>query len=163
MDEGKKTMVRLTDVTEENWMEVASLSVKEHQKQYLAPAIGILARGYVYRNCHARVFVIENDGGIVGVALVREFTEKPLGYDLQQFMVDERYQGKGYGSQALQLILDELRTENHYDHVELCVKKADAEAIRLYEKHGFVDSGYIDEDLPDSLNMICYLYENSEH
>ena len=157
MDEGKKTMVRLTDVTEENWMEVASVSVKEHQKQYLAPAIGILARGYVYRNCHARVFVIENDGVIVGVALVREFTEKPLGYDLQQFMIGGQYQGKGYGSAALRLILAALQQERHYDHVEVCVKKDDKEAVRLYEKHGFVDSGYVDEDVPDALNMICFL------
>ena len=35
-------MLKLTNVTEDNWMEVAALSVKEHQKQYLAPAIGIL-------------------------------------------------------------------------------------------------------------------------
>ena len=79
-------MVKLTEVTEENWSEVASLNVKDEQKEYLAPPIGILARGYVYRNCNAKVFVIENDGVIVGVALVREFTDEPLGYDLQQFM-----------------------------------------------------------------------------
>jgi diamine N-acetyltransferase len=92
-----------------------------------------------------------------------EMRKKPMEYDLQQFMVDEQYQKKGYGSQALQLILDELRKEGHFDHVELCVKKADTEAIRLYEKHGFVDSGYVDEDLPDSLNMICYLSDNDSH
>ena len=149
--------VRLTQVTEENWLEVASLSVKEHQKEYLAPAIGILARGYVYRDCNARVFVIEHDGIIVGAALVREFTDEPLGYDLQQFMIDQYFQGRGYGSAALTLILEELRKEGHYDHVEVCVKKKDAEAIHLYEKLGFTDSGYIDEDAPDSLNMICYL------
>ena len=150
-------MVRLTDVTEDNWLEVAALSVKDSQKDYLAPAIGILARGYVYRNCRARVFVIENDGIPVGVALVREFTDEPLGYDLQQFMIDRRFQGMGFGSVALGLILDELRKEGRYDHVEVCVKKEDTEAIRLYEKHGFVDSGYIDEGVPDSLNMICRL------
>ena len=149
--------MRLISVTENNWMEVASLSVKEEQKKYVAPAIGILARGYVYRDCNAKIYAFENDGVIVGTALVREFTDEPLGYDLQQFMIDEKYQGKGYGSRALELILDELRKEGRYDHVELCVKKADAEAIRLYGKHGFADSGYVDEDLPDSLNMICYL------
>ena len=148
--------MRLISVTEENWMEIASMSVKEHQKDYVAPAIGILARGYVYRDCGAKIYAFENDGVIVGMALVREFTDEPFGYDLQQFMVDGQYQNKGYGSRALQLVLDELRKENRYDHVELCVKKADAEAIRLYEKHGFADSGYVDEDLPDSLNMICY-------
>ena len=148
--------MRLISVTEDNWMDVASLSVKEEQKGFVAPAIGILARGYVYRDCNAKIYAFENDGVIVGMALVREFTDEPPGYDLQQFMVDGRYQRKGYGSRALQLILAELRKEGHYDHVELCVKKADTEAIRLYEKHGFVDSGYIDEDLPDSLNMIAF-------
>ncbi len=155
--------MRLISITEDNWMDVASLAVKEEQKGYVAPAIGILARGYVFRDCNGKVYAFENDGVIVGTALVREFTDEPLGYDLQQFMVDERYQRKGYGSRALELILDELRAENRYDHVELCVKKADVEAIRLYQKHGFIDSGYIDEDLPDSLNMICYLTDHNNH
>ena len=150
-------MIRLTEVTEDNWLEAAGLSVKDSQKNYVAPVTGILARGYVYRDCNARIYVIEKDGTIVGVSLVREFTDEPLGYDLQQFMIDQRYQGKGYGSEALGLILNELRKEGHYDHVEVCVKKDDSAAIRLYEKNGFVDSGYIDEDAPDSLNMICRL------
>ena len=151
-------MVKLTDITEDNWFEVASLTVKDSQKEFLAPAIGILARGYVYRDCNARVFAIENDGTIVGVALTREFTDEPLGYDLQQFMIDQRFQRKGYGSAALGLILDELRKEAHFDHVEVCVKKEDAAAIHLYQKYGFVDSGYVDEDLPDSVNLICRLF-----
>ncbi len=153
-------MLRLTEVTEDNWLAVASLSVKDHQKKYLAPAIGILARGYVYRNCNARIFVIENDSVPVGLALVREFTEEPLGYELQQFMIDQQYQGRGYGSLALQLILEELRKENHFDHVEVCVKREDTAAIHVYEKLGFVDSGYIDEEVPDSVNLICYLSGN---
>ena len=151
-------MLKLTDITEDNWMNVAALSVKDNQKDFLAPAIGIIARGYVYRNCNARVFVIETGGVIVGVALVREFADEPVGYDLQQFMIDQRYQGKGYGSAALGLILDELRKEGHFDHVEVCVKKEYVGAIHLYEKHGFVDSGFVDEDLSDSVNMICQLY-----
>lgn len=150
-------MIKLTVVTEDNWLEVASLSVSEDQRKYLAPPIGILARGYVYRNCNANIFVIANEESIVGVALVREFTDEPLGYELQQFMIDQKYQGRGYGSEALRLILEELRMENHFDHVEVCVKKEDSAAIHVYEKLGFVDSGYIDDQVPDSLNLICYL------
>lgn len=151
-------MVKLTELTEDNWLDVAGLTVNDDQKGFAAPAVGIIARGYVYRNCSGRVIVIENDGCVVGVALVREFTDEPLGYDLQQFIIDRRYQGKGYGYEALCLILDELRREKHYDHVEVCVKKADAAAIRLYEKCGFTDSGYNDETVPDALNMICRLF-----
>ena len=65
--------------------------------------------------------------------------------------------GCALGLIALALILDELRREGRYDHVEVCVKKADKAAIRLYERHGFTDSGYVDEDVPDALNMICRL------
>ena len=97
-------MIKLISVTEDNWVDVASLSVKEEQKGYVAPAVGILARGYVYRGCNAKIYAFDNNGVIVGTALVREFTEEPLGYDLQQFMIDGRYQNKGYGFQALQLI-----------------------------------------------------------
>ena len=150
-------MLKLAEITEDNWMEAASLSVREDQKGFLAPAAGIITRGYVYRNCNGHVYAFENEGVLVGLALVREFTDEPLGYDLQQFMIDARFQGRGFGSEALGLILEELRREAHYDHVEVCVKKADGPAIRLYEKHGFKDSGYVDEDAPDSLNMICYL------
>ena len=150
-------MIKLIEVTEDNWFDIADLNVKDDQQSYVAPAIGILARGYVYRDCNARIYAFDNDGVIVGMSLVREFEEEPVGYDLQQFMIDQRYQGRGYGSEALGLILDELRNEGLYDHVEVCVKKEDAAAIRLYEKYGFIDSGYIDEDVLDSLNMICYL------
>ena len=149
-------MIRLTDITEDNWIEAADLSVRDDQKQFVAPAVGIIARGYVYRDFNSKVFAIEDGETLVGLALVREFGSEPLGYDLQQFMIDERFQGRGYGTAALRLILDELRKEGHYGHAEVCVKKDDAAAIHLYRKHGFTDSGYIDEDAPDSLNMICY-------
>lgn len=148
-------MIRLTDVTEENWVALLSLSVRGDQKKYLAPPVGILARAYVYRNCNAKVRVIQNDDTVIGLALIREFTDEPLGYELQQFMIDQCYQGKGYGSEALTLILNELKAEGHFDHVEVCVKMEDDEAIHLYEKLGFVDTGYIDEDVPDAYNLIC--------
>lgn len=147
-------MIRISLLNEENRLRASGLSVKEHQKGFLDSAPGIIAREETYRDCNGRVYVIEIDGEPVGLALVREFTEEPLGYDLQQFMIDGRYQGRGYGSEALKLILEELSEEGHYDHVEVCVNKADEEAIGLYIKNGFKDSGYVDEDIPDAINMI---------
>lgn len=149
-------MIHLTDVTEENWLSIASLSVKEEQKSFLAPAIGIIARGYVYRNCNSRVIAIADDAQIVGVALIRDFTDEPLGYDLQQFMIDRHFQNKGYGTEALKLILESLEKDGRFNCVEVCVNKADSPALRVYEKVGFVDTGYVDEDLPDCLNLVYY-------
>ena len=150
-------MLRMTGITEENWTGAASLSVREDQKGYLASAVGILARGYVYRDLRGRVILFEDGGVPVGLALVRDFSEEPLGYDLQQFMIDRRYQGRGYGSLALAMLLEDLGNEGRYDRVEVCVKRENAAALRLFRKHGFRDSGYVDPSLPDSVILVLSL------
>lgn len=146
--------VRLGEITEENWLAAASLSVAGEQAGFVAPAVGILARGYVYRGCGARVWTVERDGALVGLALVREFTEEPLGYDLQQLMIDRRFQRQGCGTAALRLILERLRAEGRYGAVEVCVKRDNAAALRLYRNAGFADSGYADPAAPDCVNLI---------
>ncbi len=149
-------MLKLTEINEDNFFEARALSVADGQRGYLDSALGILARGYIYRAERARVFGIASDGALVGLALVKDLDEEPACYDLQQFMIDRRYQGKGYGSEALRLILAELAAERKYGCVEVCVKKDDAAALRVYEKAGFADSGYVDEDAPDSLNLTLH-------
>ena len=146
-------MLKLVTVNEENWTEIRKLSVDDSQKGFLDSALGILARGYVYRACRARVIGIADGDTVVGVALVRDLDEEPACYDLQQFMIDSRFQGRGFGTEALRLILSELETERKYDCVEVCVKRSDAAALHVYEKVGFADTGYVDPDAPDCLNL----------
>ena len=150
-------MIKLSEVDESNWLEIARLSVSEDQQQFLATPIGIIARGYVYRSCNARVIGIYDDAEVIGVALVRDFTDEPLGYDLQQFMIDKRFQNKGCGTAALKLILAQLKVEARFNRVEVCVNKADTAALHVYEKVGFIDSGYVDESLPDCVNLVYCL------
>ena len=150
-------MLKLVEINEQNWLEVRRLSVGEDQKGFLDSAVGILARGYVYRGQRARVLGIECDGEMIGVVLVKDLDEEPACYDLQQFMIDARWQGKGYGTEALRLILAMLAEEQKYDCVEVCVKRTDAVALRVYERAGFTDTGYVDEDAPDCLNLMYYL------
>ena len=147
-------MIKLVDVTEQNWLDVASLSVHEKQKKFLDKPIGIVARGYIYRSCNARVYGISNDGHIIGAALVKDMDEEPSCYDLQQFMIDQRFQNKGYGTEALQRILSVLSKERKYGQVEVCVNKSDAAALWMYKKAGFEDTGYIDERTPDCSSLI---------
>ena len=150
-------MVNFIELSEENWMDFAGLSVDESQKTFLASNIGIIARGYVYRNFRAKVIGIVADGTPVGLAMVRDIDDEPACYELQQFMIDQNFQGQGYGFRALELILTALKAEQKYACVEVCVKKEDAQAIHVYEKAGFVDSGYIDDTVPDCLNFVYRL------
>ena len=147
-------MVNLIELSEENWMDFAGLSVDESQKAYLTSSIGILARGYAYRNSRAKVTGIVADGTPVGLAMVRDMDDEPACYDLQQFMIDRNFQGQGYGFRALELILAALKAEQKYACVEVCVKREDVQAIRVYEKAGFVDSGYTDDTVSGCLHFV---------
>ena len=153
-------MLKLIEVNEQNWLDIRNLSVSESQTSFLDSAVGILARGYVYRQNRARVIGIADDDTIVGVVLVKDLDEEPACYDLQQFMIGRQYQGNGFGTEALRLILSELEKERKYDCVEVCVKRDDTAALHVYEKAGFVDTGYIDEDAPDCLNLMAHFPDN---
>jgi hypothetical protein len=118
-------MVNFIELNEENWMDFAGLSVDESQKTFLASNIGIIARGYVYRNSRAKVIGIVADGIPVGLAMVRDIDDEPACYELQQFMIDKKFQGQGYGFRALELILAALKAEQKYACVEVCVKRED--------------------------------------
>ena len=148
-----RSMVTLADINESNFPAFRRLRVAEEQTGFLDNAVGILARGYVYRTERARVVGIVDGECAVGLALVKDLDEQPACYDLQQFMIDERFQRRGFGTEALRLILAELAQERKYECVEVCVKEDDAAALRLYKKAGFTDTGYVDEDAPDSRNL----------
>ncbi|MBR5968786.1 MAG: GNAT family N-acetyltransferase [Lachnospiraceae bacterium] len=149
--------VTLTEVNESNFLEAMSLRVAESQRSFVADAAGILARGYVFRADRARVYAVQVQNELVGLLLVRDLKEEPACYDLQQLMIDARHQNRGYGTSALGQLLSSLKQEHAFDMVEVCVKKDDTAALHLYEKAGFVDSGYIDEEAADSLNLVYYL------
>ena len=86
-------MVSLFDIDEDNWPDVISLSVGEEQKRFLDRPVGILARGYVYRSCNAKVLGIANNGQVIGVALVKDMDEEPA-WDDQKLPKSHIEEGK---------------------------------------------------------------------
>ena len=96
---------------------------------------------------------IRDDVDILIAACHMDLEDEPACYDLQQFLIDERYQGKGLGSEALSLLLSSLEKERRFDCVEVCVNKSNTPALRLFQKAGFSDTGYTDPELPDCVNL----------
>ena len=111
-------------------------------RHYVAPADKMLARAYVYRET-AKPMAIYNNDEMIGYLLVREYENQ---YCLDQFMIDERYQQKGYGKEAMLLLLEKLRKEQHCERVVLCYCEDDLAARKLYEGLGFNHTGESDED-----------------
>lgn len=152
-------MITLQPINENNFMEAAALKVSDMQKGFVASAPMILARAYAYRNQNAFCWGIYDDEQVIGLAMIHDMVEEPACYHLCELLIDADHQNKGYGYQALQLILSHCRRERRFNRVEVCVKKANTAAIHVYEKAGFIDSGYQDPVMPDSLCMVLDLPE----
>ena len=150
-------MITLQSINETNFMEAAALKVSENQRGFVASAPMILARAYAYREQNAICWGICEGLKLVGLAMIHDMEEDPACYHLCEFLIDEKYQNRGTGQKALQLILNHCRRERKFRRVEVCVKKTDTAAVHVYQKAGFVDSGYQDPDTPDSLCMVLEL------
>ena len=138
--ERKFDMIRLEDVNPDNWR--LSLRVRDDQKAFVANSTVMLARAFAYRNSRSRAVVIYNDEAPIGMALYYDFEDA---YNFSQFFIDERYQGKGFGYQAAEMILQEMEKDGVYDRVVLCYVEGDEAAKRLYLKLGFTHTGEEEE------------------
>lgn len=131
-------MIRLATIDPDNWR--LGLKVAESQKGYVADSAGILARAYAYRNSRSAAYIIYDDELPVGMALYYDCDELNI-YDLSQFFIDERYQGKGYGIEAARQILELMKSDGKYDKVTVCYIEGNEAAKNMYEKLGFYLTG----------------------
>ena len=76
----------------------------------------------------------------VGFVMVSDDDDKPR-YYLWRFMIDERHQGKGYGSAALELVHDYVRTRPGGDRIYLSYVPADGGPEAFYKSLGYEDTG----------------------
>lgn len=130
-------MIRLVDIDPDNWR--LGLKVSQSQKTHVADSATLLARAYAYRDYRSRAFVIYDDETPVGMGLYYDLPELES-YDLSQLFIDERYQGRGYGKAATQLVLDAMKQDGRYGKVALCYVEGNEVAKRMYEKFGFVET-----------------------
>lgn len=133
-------MIHLVDIDPGNWR--LGLKISESQKEYVSDACSMLARAYAYRDYRSRAFVIYEDETPIGMGLYYDLPELEC-YDLSQLFIDERYQGRGYGKAATQLVLDTLKQDGKYSKAVLCYIEGNDAAKKLYEGFGFAE---IDRD-----------------
>ena len=63
-------------------------------------------------------------------------------------MIDEKYQNNGYGTRALELCIEYIKSKpfGKLNHIILTCNIENNNAIHVYKKLGFKDTGNIDGD-----------------
>ena len=139
-------MAELRPITEENFLEAFRLKLAPGQEAYVSHPIRSLAQAYVYRD-QCQPFGIYAEERMVGYVMVIYDYDVPE-YDIWHMMIDASMQGRGYGGEALDRVLDYIRTKpfGPSDRVALTCSKGNPIAKKLYERKGFAATGNEDED-----------------
>ena len=126
-------------VNSENRMEAENLSVFSEQSGFIE-SVGECLQEADNLNLWRPVCIYDGDI-LVGFAMYGYFPSPfPGRLWLDRLLIDKRYQGKGYGRQAVLALLDRLH----------------ARAIRLYEQIGFCFNGEYDTK---GEHVMVYLWE----
>lgn len=131
-------------VTAENREDVLQLNIAGSQKGFVETVKQCLEEAQEWA-CW-RPVGIYIDGRLVGFAMYCLWEEKETESRvwMDRLLIDERYQGKGYGKACLPVLLDKIQEEYGCDRIYLSVVKENQAAIHLYQEFGFQFNGELD-------------------
>ena len=139
-------MITLRAITEDNFIDAFNLKLAPGQERFVSHPVRSLAQAYVYRE-QCQPFGIYEGDTMVGYVMVIYDYDIPE-YDIWHMMIDESYQRRGYGSAALDLVLDYIKTKpfGSSNRVTLTCNRDNIQALKLYKSKGFTETGAEDED-----------------
>lgn len=149
-------MVQLKKIDRENVWNVARLRVKRAQTDYVSSNIESILEAFATRESGgvAMPFALYDGVALVGFALIGygdlPGEDNPAiskdNYCLWRLMIDERWQERGYGTQAIESILNYVR-QKPCGEAEYCWLSYDPENLRgkkLFNRFGFEETGDMD-------------------
>lgn len=138
-------MITLKEVTAENFESLIALSVREDQP-FVAPNLYSIAQAKIYPECTIKgIYLKEEPIGFLMFGRDDEEVKTPYPW-LIRFMIDARYQGKGYGKEALRLTLELMASTYPNEPIYLSTNPENKHAIAFYEAFGFVSTGQFQHD-----------------
>ena len=152
-------MLRLEKINGKNVWDILKLSVSEDQENFVARNETSIIEAYttITANGHAFPFGIYDGDMPVGFLMVGfdkddYWEDAPAiaagNYNFWRLMIDKKYQGRGYGKEAVRLALDFIKTFpcGKAEFVWLSYEPENDNARRLYASYGFKESGEMDGD-----------------
>jgi diamine N-acetyltransferase len=125
--------VELREITNETVRAICGLEVADEQREFVAPnALSIAEAHFVPTHWMQAIYADEEPAGFV---LTHEDPAEGT-YYLWRFMVDQRYQRRGVGRRAMELLLERWRGLGAAA-ATLSVVPANSGAITFYESLGF--------------------------
>ena len=130
--------IALREITEDTVNDILALEVAPDQTGFVAANARSIAQAYYCENAWFRA--IYADDTPVGFVMLYIDNEKPE-YFLWRFMIDAKYQKRNYGLQAMELVIQYVRTFPNATRLELSYAPGEGDPSGFYAKLGFVETG----------------------
>jgi diamine N-acetyltransferase len=140
--------VSLQPLTNDNWREAIRLQVTDEQKGYVASNLYSIAESRFEPTCVPLAIYAEEsiDEGEEAQPVMVGFTMyDATDYYIARFMIDARYQGRGYGRAAMMRLIERFEAERAHPTASLSFVPDNVAAERLYASVGFRKTGEISE------------------
>lgn len=136
-------MINFRKISEENFEAIVKMRRPEAE-HFVAPNVYSLAQAWLYRDANdVYPFAIYNDDVIVGFMMLDEDAEERY-LVIWRIMFPEENTGKGYGTEALELIIHQAESSGKYDSLILNCAIDNKRGRHVYEKVGFRDTGEVE-------------------
>jgi diamine N-acetyltransferase len=132
----------LREITNDKFRECIDLKVADEQKDFVATNVYSLAEAKA--DGVSNPYAVYADDQMVGFIMYDFEPAEDRGY-ITRLMIDARFQGRGYGRQAISQVIDRLRAIPECREIQTGYMPGNEAAKRLYESLGFVKIGE-DED-----------------
>lgn len=133
----------ITPVTSKNRAAAENLRVAPNQTTFIETVAECMQEADQLSGWHPMCILA--DGQIVGFTMYGYFVENGRGrLWFDRLLIDQKYQGRGYGKHAIRVILGQMRQEFPGMDIFLSVYDDNPHAIALYEYFGFAFNGELD-------------------
>ena len=140
-------MVTLREIDQENIDAVLALGVAPGQERYVSTTAVSLAQAQESRET-AWPFAVYADDIPVGF-LMFGFYEKKNYYTLWKFLIDRKFQHKGYGRAALKLGIEWMKENFHITELYTGCILGNETAKHLYLSLGFEATGVVEDGMEE--------------
>jgi diamine N-acetyltransferase len=135
--------ITLREITKKNLRDILKLKVAAEQERFVAPNAVSIAQAYFDREVAWFRAIYTDDTPVGFVMLLDDPAERK--YYLWRLMVDHRFQGHGYGAEALNQVIAYVRQRPGARELLTCVGPGEGSPGPFYEKLGFAYTGVIVE------------------
>jgi diamine N-acetyltransferase len=146
-------VVSLREIAESNRPGVEGLSVTEEQSQYVASVAESLLEAAKFPDAKPWYRAVYADEEPVGFVMISDgiTVDNPdyLGpYYLWRLLIDRRFQGRGYGTAALDLVVEHVRTRPDASVLLVSHVVGPTSPLTFYQHYGFRLTGDVHESEP---------------